>query len=423
MPFSQNKSKLAGLFKGDPIFERIFLIGFFVAVCGYFLFYDNRVIMIGSVAVGVLSTLTFFFAKIRFSKVQMPLNTIWYLLFFALAELSTFWAVFPDVAARNGLVFMIMMLILGFGVAQYAVTSIEVEKILLLYIYAAFLISAVQLFFTPVNQWFAGYFGTTVGSNNSNNFGFLCLTAAILSFFFAYIRGRKKYYILVVFFLFMCLLTSSRKALIMSLAGVVLVTLFAFRKKGHLMHFGLICIVALFAFMLVMNVDFLYDVIGYRFEGFLEEFFNSDDLGVEGSLELRHTFIAYAKALFKEKPLLGQGFVNYASIIISKFLSRGSYAHNNYWEILADLGAVGFIVYYWFYVYLLIKSIVQIVKNPKNSLAVLGFILLICQIILEWGVVSILSFFPQISISLIYICITCSTSNRKYHYAPTLNKR
>ncbi len=424
MPFNSKKSDSKGFYKGNSLFENIYLVSFFIIICGYYLFYDSRALMIGSTFIGILGSVTFFIHKIKFSKVRAPINTIWYFIFFALAELSSFWAFSPEIASRQGLVFMITMLIVGFGLSQYATTSAEVEKVIFVFVYAATVISVVQLIFTPVSSWTAGYFGSAVGSNNSNTFGFISLTSCIMSYYLAYMKGHKKHYFFVIFFLFMCLLTSSRKAIIMSLVGIVLLTLFAFKKRNHLIHFIIMSAGAGLAFVLFLNVDFFYNLIGYRFVGFLESFFNSEEnMGYGGSLALRHTFIEYAKILFKEKPLLGQGFANYTDIVISEFYSSGSYAHNNYWEILADLGAVGFIVYYWFYVFLFIAAVVQIARNPQNRLAILGFTFLISEIVLEWGVVSMISFFPQMLICMSYICITCSVSNRKFHYSPKANKR
>ena len=43
--------------------------------------------------------------------------------------------------------------------------------------------------------------------------------------------------------------------------------------------------------------------------------------------------------------------------------------------ILADLGVVGFILYYWFYAYLGIRSIIKLIKNRQSYTATLACLL------------------------------------------------
>ena len=86
--------------------------------------------------------------------------------------------------------------------------------------------------------------------------------------------------------------------------------------------------------------------------------------------------------------------------------------------ILADLGVVGFILYYWFYAYLGIRSIIKLIKNRQSYTATLAIALLGTLMIVEWGIVSMSYLFPQIVVVLIFtaVYVDDSSAQKKYRY-------
>ncbi len=412
------KKKQTKFAEGNRIFEIIYEICFFFLITGYFLFYDSRGLQLTFVCIGLAGAATIFLIKSYSSSLKLPLNTIWYFLFFTLAEISALWAHSPESATSNYLRLMIVLLALGLGLTQYADTTQQVERLFTLFTASVLLIAAVQVIFTPSGRLFSNFLGSAVGGNNPNTFGYIVAIAAVSSFYFGYIKERKPYYIAVVFLLFCSILSSSRKSLMLIPCGIIMIILLARNKKRHFLHLFLIALVAVAALPLLLKDENLYNVIGYRFDKMFD-FLSSGSAENDQSLWTRDYYIEFAGILFEEKPILGQGFANYSVLLSTESnVSAETYAHNNYWEILADLGVVGFITYYWFYLVVLIKLTIRYFKEKENNLTVLALTLLVAQFVLEWGVVSMTSFFPQTVITLIYLCSYAQNSKRKFRYAP-----
>lgn len=417
MHLTRNKHKALAV-QSNTLFKRIYEICFFVLFTGYFLFYEVRTLQFGFVVIGLVGSLIITLNKLYLSAFKFPLNVIWYFLFFVLAEISAIWAHSPENAVNRYLRLMVILIVILLGISQYVDTTSDAEILLKIFVFSVFLISSVQLIFTPSSEWASGYFGSVVGGHNTNTFGFVCSMSLIITFYFAYTKSKRSYYLLTVFFLVCCIFSSSRKAVGISMIGAFLVILMAFRKKNHLLHLIISSFTLCFVVVLFFIDQTLYEIIGFRFESLLN-LMVSGTTQSESSLLLRDYFIQFAKILFEEKPLFGHGFANFSVLLSTESnVNQNFYAHNNYWEILADLGVLGFIVYYWFYAVIFFKLVVRLFKEKNNTLLSLGLVLLISQLILEWGVVSMASFYPQIVVSLIYTCSYASDSKRKFHYAP-----
>ena len=413
------KRKPVVLTEGNALVETIYEICTFLLFTGYFLFYDNRGFQLAFVCIGLAGTLLLFLSKVRTSHMKIPINTIWYLLFFVLAELSALWAHSPEDAIISYLRLMMVLLVIGFGITLYVDTTAQAERLIKVFVFSAFVFSAVQFFFTPSSDLLNGFFGSAVGDNNTNNYGYIVSVCTIIAVYFAYVKNQKSYYFFALFFIVCCFLSSSRKSLIITFVGVFLLVLFSSSKKNRFFHIFIGLLFAVMFVILMFEDEFLYNIIGNRFDSMLK-FLISGYNPKETSMSLRAYFIEFAKILLREKPLLGHGFANFLTIIASEGdLDMGYTTHNNYWEILADLGVVGFITYYWFYLFISIKLIIKMLKEKDNTIIPLALSLIISQFAVEYGLITMASFYPQIVMSLIYVCTYASNSQRKFHYSPT----
>lgn len=409
--------------EGNTVSETVYEICTFLLFIGYFLFYDNRGLQLVAVGIGLGGAVLLFFSKVFMARLKVPLNTIWYILFFFLAELSALWAHSPEDAIISYLRLMMVLLAVGFSITLYVDTTQQAERIIKIFVASAFVFSAVQFFFTPVDELLNGFFGSAVGDNNTNNYGYTVSVCTIVSFYFAYIKNQKSYYFLALFFVVCCFLTSSRKSLIVTFLGVVLLIALSSKKKNRFFHLFIGLFLAAFFVVLMFEDEFLYRVIGNRFDSMLTLLITGYN-PKETSMSLRAYFIEFAKILLREKPLLGHGFANFLTIIATEGdVDMGYTTHNNYWEILADLGIVGFLMYYWFYIFIIIKLAIRMFRERENTLLPLAMTLIICQFAVEYGLITMVSFYPQIVVSLIYVCTYASDSKRKFHYSPSVNVR
>lgn len=106
---------------------------------------------------------------------------------------------------------------------------------------------------------------------------------------------------------------------------------------------------------------------------------------VDSSTIERKTYIEAGVKQFLKTPILGIG-VNNSQYITLMETNKETYLHNNFVELLACTGIIGFVLYYSIFVYLL-HNLFKYVKDDK-SIAIISFIILAVNIILDYGVVS-----------------------------------
>lgn len=96
-------------------------------------------------------------------------------------------------------------------------------------------------------------------------------------------------------------------------------------------------------------------MIGFRLEGMFNGFFGNEE-EMDGSTYTRIQLVDFGKEIFAQRPWLGYGVCNFRAVYLSYFPGRHAlYAHNNYIELLVDLGIVGLVLYYIFYIYLIVR--------------------------------------------------------------------
>lgn len=410
-----------GVKSSDLLYE----ICLYVLLTGYFLFYSNRIIMTACISVGVAGTAAIIYKRAHEMTFRLPVNSLWYLLFFGFAEASSLWAVSSSQAFLKYIRIMILILIISVGIAQYVRTTNDLARLMKIFMLAVLTSGVVEFVMTPLESIKDGYFGGYFSGNNSNTFGYMVLCSTIMSFYLAYVKRQRIWYLFAPVFFIFCLLSSSRKAMLVSIFGVCLVIFFSFSRKRHFLHLAITAVAALILIILSLKIEFLYELIGNRIVTMLD-FYKSDSQYTQlvNSLALRDYFIEFAKQMFRQRPVTGHGFANFSTMLYNEGdVGFGVYAHNNYWEILADLGIVGFIIYYWFYAYLIIKFIIRLFKNPKDDVLAFSIPMIISIMILEWGVVSMASFYPQIVLSILFTTTYAenSSAGKRYRYSPVLN--
>lgn len=219
----------------------------------------------------------------------------------------------------------------------------EGVKKLLIYLMFDGLLIFLTLFFTG-NLFVVYRLGTDI-MGNSNTFAmvicFLLIGAVYWSFY-----GTKKIYkiialLILLIDLYMIILSGGRKFLLFFI--VLLYGIMLMKTKASVTRIIVVTIIAAIlvgiGYYLIMNVESLYNGIGYRFDGL------GTDEGAEG-VDAQEEHMRRGIELFLQRPLFGWGFDEYRYIS-----GMRQYAHSNYVEILADMGIIGIVVYYSLYVY------------------------------------------------------------------------
>lgn len=155
------------------------------------------------------------------------------------------------------------------------------------------------------------------------------------------LKKSKKvfWYLALVFITITSFFTGTRKILLVFAAMFLLANR---NIKIRYKIMGLIAAIA--AYLVLMNVDTFYFLLGHKIDFFRSDAYNMYDY----SDQIRHDLLIQSWKMFIDRPW-GSGFGCVQAAL-------GLYAHNNYLEVLASLGLIGFILYYGVYVWELCKS-------------------------------------------------------------------
>ena len=146
---------------------------------------------------------------------------------------------------------------------------------------------------------------------------------------------------------------------------------------------------AIVAFAAIMLVPPLYGVIGYR----IAELFtgmSAAEPDLHTSTGQRMAMINAFKEHFWETPIFGHGFYAFREMpysAIEEFRQgteisyRNVQLHMNYLEVLFSYGIVGFILYYWFPVYVIIKAL-----KANKTAKIFVFSIMISFVFMDLGI-------------------------------------
>lgn len=383
---SQFRKSAPRLAAGSDILETIWNVSFFLLMLS--------VICFGNTKSGTnyyYYTVFFLFIGVSYLEVlldrgwyrhlYLPLHSIWYGMFVILSIVSSIWAQ-SFATTILPLSKMIQILALTNCLIQHVRTEKRLEQYLRIVMAASLFLIVYLLVRTPFSRWFSGFLGHGTGYN-TNDIGLSIAVCVLISFYEAHVRGRRICYALTVLSLFAVILTSSRKGVLMSIFGVIVIAVFNYRARKYMLR--VLCILAgiVLLVFLIYQIPPLYRAIGMRIDAMLSYFF--EDQEVDYSISLRRYFIDIAKSILREHPFFGIGLNNF-SYYVRSYGTTLTYCHNNYWEIAAGLGIVGLITYYWFYLYLFLRLVRQVLDGHKSAL--LFTALLLQFMVFEYGIVN-----------------------------------
>ena len=398
----------------DNTARTIYEICFVVNALTLFVFNDVKFI-------GTLTGVLMLFASMllwigrRAEKVTIPYNTIWYALFTAYAAASGLWSSYINAGMASYFLRMVVIVAMITSISIYVDKPEDLERIIKLYIFSMLVIVLMEFTTVPFDKWFEGSLGSHFSGSNPNGVAFLVFCAELMAFYEFYSRGKKRYILLVAIFLLFVILSSSRKATFASIAGPILFVLLSTYKKNYFFNIITIVTVATLIIFFIMTDENAYNAIGRRFASMFDFWFN-DDQKSDNSLYMRSYYIELAKKMFAESPLFGKGMGNFAKIIDNVYSLDGVYSHNNFWQILSELGLVGFLIYYSMYFVMIVRLAKGAFIN-KSRINMLFLTFMILLVVLETGLVTYHSKMPHVVIAIAYAATYVGEMDgRQYRY-------
>lgn len=339
---------------------------------------------------------------------------VWIAGFLLLYILSSTWAVRKTTTYTN------FIATLGRTITiYYLMTNMStfdgVKKVIQIYLSAVLVNNLfILMVFGPGTLIEARVLDVVSQAGNSNTIGMSSAYAFILSYYLCRDEEKtsKSLKLAYVVLFALILLSGSKKALLIVIITVCLMTILTHRNKAS--AFCIAVLALLLGYILLINVPILYTMIGNRVESLMNGILSLRSIGDLSSADLmksalnasdRTRFNMLIKGLqwFAEKPVLGHGMANYI-VLYGSIASKAQYAHNNFIEIGVGMGIVGVLWYYSMY-----WNVLRTAKRnlKKSMLAKVALTLVVLQFVVDFGTVSYLESGAQIVLCIAY-SITCA---------------
>lgn len=217
---------------------------------------------------------------------------------------------------------------------------------------------------------------------------------------------RSLYIGITLLMIYVVIISGSRT----SLAILILPFLVYFIKnsKNILQAVFITAILMILVYFVIMKIPQFYNIIGTRVEDAINVASGNETGGEDVS---RLVLAKLGLTWFTESPIIGHG-INCFRILSNKTIIFGGrliYAHNNYVELLVDLGIVGIIIYYAAHI-MLIKTYMLIRKEN------IGVVLLSLLVVMFFSDFFWVGYFNGISQFLLCIAFVVSNLSRNNQF-------
>lgn len=315
---------------------------------------------------------------------------IWYSLFIVFCGASI---LFVSNVSSAISVFKTLVVVLGIGVS--VTIAVKEKKEIEMVLYCMSIGSVFLMLYLIFSGYVAEYdalndptkrFGNEL-TGNANIFAAIYMIAACASAYIILTNKKKKvkiaFALAFVLQMYGLVLAGSRKNLLIPFFMLYILFIQKKDKKGR-SHWIITTIIGVFVMLLgyylLMNVPFLYDNIGYRFETVIE-YETGNAASADTSAMVREAMREKAMVLWTDHPIFGYGLNMFTDV--SGF---GMYTHNNFLELMCNHGIVGMILYYSFYGYLLYKLFKN--KSQHKMFKYFSIAMVISELIYEYGAIT-----------------------------------
>lgn len=340
-------------------------------------------------------------AVINQKKIQINKYLLSSWLFTLFAIISITWAKDAQ-AATAALKPLIQVIAIGAILSHYIQRPEQIDQLIHYILIASMVLVVVLLVRTPVSEWLNAMIETFNASTSENRIGpsidyqpnGLGVVASFCILLWIYewslTQKKKKQTMMMIGLLLLILLfTKSRKAIVALVLGPAIYWLLYKDRQWNPILTALIIVLGVLLFVwAIFTIPFLYRMIGFRMIGFFNLF--NQSIEVDASIRERGEMMRIGWELFTRHPIRGVGFGNFSHYYYYEFAGWAkTYAHNNYVEILADTGIIGFMLYYFVPFWMFIKTITHWESlcqiNRKLTALILSFI--IVRLLMDYGMV------------------------------------
>ena len=349
----------------------------------------------------------FFIAHKKILKITLIEK--WTLLFMCFSLISMFYS--PEKSILNGTYyFLIVNVILVLLLSQYDFTMKTIEKISWTYaLSSATLIIMLIATGNIVDSSAIGHLGYELFGNANILATMLMISMLYTMWLLVYANNSLSrkciLFIVLVLGYYGMFLTGGRKYIVIPVVFLYILFLFKQDRAGrqHFIKYTFIIVaVAVSIYFLIMKIPMFYDIIGVRMEGVLA-FVTGDVSSADSSSIIRGRMIQIGLDKWMQSPIWGYGFDSfkyYNQIVTGRFY----YSHNNFVELLYNEGIIGFVLYYWYYIRVIMIAWKRKAVIPQKTRAfVISAVL--SMLVYEYGAINYTSTSTMILLCLISIML------------------
>jgi len=237
-----------------------------------------------------------------------------------------------------------------------------------------------------IPELFSGRLGTNISFNilgreiryNANSIA-IVTGVSFLILIYQFYKTKNKFILLTLpWLLLTILLTGSRKGFLLIFIGTPLLILL-FNPKNKLRNGIVGIIITAFLYWLVMNIPFLYNILGYRLEA-ITGILTDAELE-EASMNTRHLLTKRGWEYFLSSIWEGYGLDNFRNLPGS----YGTYSHNNYIELMVSGGLPA--IFFFYSIRFIVLFRLFLLRNRDQMIKLL-FVITLLMLILDYGLVS-----------------------------------
>lgn len=225
---------------------------------------------------------------------------------------------------------------------------------------------------------------------NANTLGMNCSYAILINFYFLHKRKYRMFFPIIVLAFLLLAVSQSRKGLFVLVLGIIGYIILFNMQRNHIFRniIKIMIIIVVFILLyLILSKLSIFSGMMKRIEDMVVGFTASTSK--DGSFNTRMRMKEIGKEIFNQNPLLGIGVDNSGFICGREFGFSYFYLHDNYIELLADTGIIGFGIYYSGYAVMALRFLRY--WRFQDAEFTICFVLLILSLIFDYGMVSFLS--------------------------------
>ena len=384
-------------FKNISLLDVVFCIFFAIATNADLM--NNPILWWGSIALIIATQCIVNSGKLIFNLNKYKL---WSLLFLMISSFSLVYSI-----NRSDSLDLLKTLIILVFIMIYVESELKnlysIEKMIMLYVIGVGTTLIYVLLTQDLNQFQLAIHGeASTGRWNGNEIG-MNAAMALIMILYLFTRAKnlflKMYYCVIVSVsLYLIYWMGSRKTIVFLILGVCGVILLK-KPKKIIRNLLLVCCIITVSWNLLMEIPSLYQNVGWRLEALTSLITGKGK--ADSSTLLREKYIKIGIESFKESPVVGYGVGTFSEINKAK-TNHNTYSHNNFIEIAVGVGLIGFISYYWIYVYLIMKYLKLFIHKRTSFFVSVLFILFILYFVTQVGLVTYESLIQWLLILFLY---------------------